>query len=126
MARKGADKLLKENGPRGLNSKKFQESQFYFNEQNSQIPSRFRDAPDDAWTLSTPTREQTCKFRSPPGDNSPVRQVRFDQTRFFGVKHLSGMQEPSERDQARTQMEKDPNRRSFGRGDPGFVSDPEV
>ncbi len=107
MARKGADKLLKENGPRGLNSKKFQESLFYFNEQNSQIPSRFRDAPDEAWTLSTPTREQTCKFRSPPGDTSPVRQVRFDQTRFLGVKHLSGMQEPSERDQARTQMEKD-------------------
>jgi hypothetical protein len=107
LSKKGADKLLKENGPKGLGVRKFQESLFFFNEQNSLISSRFQASPAEPWNLSPSTPDQTCRFRAPPGSSESVRQVRFDQTRFLGVKHLSGMQEPSERDQARTQMEKD-------------------
>jgi len=107
LAKKGADRLLQDNGPKGLNTKKFQESLFYFNEQNSLIPSRFRSPPDDAWILSTPTREQTCKFRSPPDETSPIREVRFDNTRFLGVTHLAGIQDLSKKDWARQQMERD-------------------
>jgi len=107
LAKKGADRLLKDNGPKGLNAKKFQESLFYFNEQNSLIPSRYQSPPPESWSLLPSTSDQTCRFRAPPGSTDPIREVRFDQTRFLGVIHLAGIKNTAERDRARTRMEED-------------------
>ncbi len=107
LAKKGARSLLEEHGPKGLSVKKFQESLFFFQEQNRLIPERYRSDPSEPWVLASSTAEQTCRFRAPAGSSELVREVRFDQTRFLGVSHLAGIKDPTELDIARSQMEEE-------------------
>lgn len=104
MKERGWDRLVESLSPEKGGVKRFQQNLYFFVRENRRVAERMKAPPNQTWKLNV-TETPACKYAPKAGTNELIQEVRFDESRFLGMKHFYKL-DPEQLKQAQKDLEK--------------------
>jgi hypothetical protein len=104
MKERGWDQLVESLSPEKGGVKRFQQNLYFFVRENRRVAERMKAPRDQTWKLNV-SEGPACKYAPKAGTNELIQEVRFDESRFLGMKHFYKL-DPEQLKQAQKDLEK--------------------